>query len=62
MPLTLTRKAGEKIQIGPDIMIEVRQIDRNMVRLTITAPQHVEILRYELLTDEQRLDEDAPPG
>lgn len=47
--LTLTRKAGERIHVGPDIVITVVEIDRGKVRVGIDAPKEVPIYRQELL-------------
>jgi carbon storage regulator len=48
--LVLTRKAGERIVIANNIIIEVLEIQGNRVRIGIQAPQGVAILREELLT------------
>ncbi|MFM7149889.1 MAG: carbon storage regulator [Gemmataceae bacterium] len=47
--LVLTRKAGEKIVIADNIVLEVLEIQGNRVRLGIQAPQGVTILREELV-------------
>jgi len=47
--LVLSRKLGEKIQIGEDISITVVDIDRGKIRLGIEAPRDVPIFRQELL-------------
>ncbi|QDU87685.1 hypothetical protein Pla175_10510 [Pirellulimonas nuda] len=46
--LVLSRKAGEKIQIGDGITLEVRRVAGNRVTLAIEAPKDVRILRGEL--------------
>jgi carbon storage regulator len=52
--LVLTRKAGERIVIGDSIVVEVREIHTNRVRLGIQAPSEVAIFRQELVpSDEQ---------
>lgn len=43
--LTLTRKNGEALQIGPDITIHFSQIERGRVRVAIDAPADVIIDR-----------------
>lgn len=48
--LVLSRKIGEKVVIGDDIEITVIDIDRNKIKLGITAPTQVPIFREELLT------------
>ena len=48
--LVLSRKIGERIVINDQITVEVLQIIGNRVRLGVTAPAGVPILREELLT------------
>ncbi|MFO0929213.1 MAG: carbon storage regulator [Gemmataceae bacterium] len=47
--LVLTRKPGERILIGNDIVLEVLEVQGNRIRIGIQAPQGVPILRSELL-------------
>jgi carbon storage regulator len=47
--LVLTRKALEKIQIGPDITVTVVEVRGKYVRLGIEAPKNVQVVRSELL-------------
>jgi len=49
--LVLARKTNQSIHIGDDIVIKVTQLSRGMVRLGIEAPNHVRILRGELLAE-----------
>jgi carbon storage regulator len=46
--LILTRKAGETIRIGDDIVISVMEIRGNQVRLGINAPRSVTVHRQEV--------------
>lgn len=48
--LILQRKAGESLVIGDDITVRVVSVDGVRVRLAITAPDDVPILRSELVT------------
>ena len=48
--LILQRKAGESLLIGEDITIRVISVDGTRVRLAISAPEDVPILRSELVT------------
>src|SRR5215813_3077984 len=48
--LVLTRKAGERIVIDNDIVVEVLEVQGNRVRIGIQAPPGITILRQELLT------------
>ena len=50
--LLLTRRTGETIQIGDDITVTVLQVNGNQVRIGITAPEDVKIMRQELLDRE----------
>lgn len=47
--LILQRKAGETLMIGEDITVSVVSIDGNRVRLAVSAPEDVSILRGELV-------------
>jgi carbon storage regulator len=46
--LVLSRKLGEKIVIGDNIVITVVKIDRNQIRIGIEAPQQVPVYREEI--------------
>lgn len=46
--LVLTRKQGEKIRIGDDVVITVVRTKGKAVRLGIQAPSHVPVLRGEI--------------
>ena len=46
--LVLSRKPGEKINIGDDVSITVVRIGPNTVRIGIEAPREMNILREEL--------------
>jgi carbon storage regulator len=46
--LVLTRKVGEKINIGDDIVLSVLEINRGNVRLGIDAPRSVKVFRQEV--------------
>ncbi len=46
--LTLTRKAGQKIRIGENIEIVIREIRGRQVRLGISAPDGLPVYREEL--------------
>jgi len=49
--LVLTRREGERIALGEDIVLTVVSIQGNKVRLGIAAPNDVAIRRGELLLD-----------
>lgn len=46
--LVLSRKLGEKIIIGENIVVTVVKIDRNQIRLGIEAPTQVPVYREEI--------------
>ena len=48
--LVLTRKAGEKILIGDDIVITVLDVRRDGVRIGIDAPSGIKIQRDEVVS------------
>ena len=47
--LILTRKPGEKIRIGDDIVIHVVDIGKGNARIGIEAPKDVSIMREEVV-------------
>jgi carbon storage regulator len=47
--LVLTRRIGEEIMIASDIRVTVVAVNRNKVRLGITAPSSIAVARLELL-------------
>lgn len=46
--LVLSRKIGEKIMIGDDIVVTIVDIDNGKVRLGIDAPREVPVYREEI--------------
>jgi carbon storage regulator len=46
--LVLSRKVGERIHVGDNIVLEIRRIAGNRVTLALDAPREVRILRGEL--------------
>jgi carbon storage regulator len=46
--LVLSRKLGEKIVIGDNILVTVVKVDRNQVRIGIEAPPDVLVYREEI--------------
>lgn len=47
--LVLTRKSNQAIMIGSNIEVRVAQISGNQVRLAISAPRNMPVLREELI-------------
>jgi carbon storage regulator len=58
--LVLSRKLGEKIVIGDNIVVTVVKIDRNQIRIGIEAPHDIPVYREEIaperLTNAERPD------
>jgi len=55
--LVLSRKLSQQVIIGSDVSITIVRIDRNQVRIGISAPPGVSILRQELLDKRQNADQ-----
>ena len=46
--LVLSRKPGQKILIGDDIVVTINRVSGNQVSVGVEAPDHIRILRGEL--------------
>ncbi len=46
--LILTRKEGEKLIINDNIVLEILNIDRGVVKVGIEAPREIPVLRAEI--------------
>lgn len=46
--LVLTRKIGEQIVVGGEIVLVINRVSGNRVSIGIDAPEHVRIVRGEL--------------
>ncbi len=57
--LVLSRKLGEKIVIGDNIVVTVVKIDRNQIRIGIEAPSDISVYREEIAP--QRVTRAEPP-
>lgn len=51
--LVLTRKQEETIRIGDDVVIKVIKTGHGTVKIGIEAPNHIRVLRGELLATEK---------
>ena len=49
--LVLTRKTGEGIFIGKDVIIKILEIEGDRVKIGIEAPKTMKVLRLELYED-----------
>lgn len=59
--LVLSRKVGESISIGDDVVVTVLRITGTEIRLGVEAPRDVAINRRERLADEEK-NIDLRPG
>jgi carbon storage regulator len=62
--LIVTRRSGEKIMLGDDIVVHVMEIVGNSVRIGIQAPRSVPVYREEIwnaVREENRAAVDAAP-
>ena len=62
--LLITRRVGEKIMVGDDVVVHVMEIVGNTVRVGIEAPRSMPIYREEIwhaVRDENRAAADAAP-
>ncbi len=46
--LIITRRAGEKIRVGDDVVIEVMEVTGSTVRVGIAAPKSIPVYREEI--------------
>ena len=60
--LVLSRKVGERIQIGDDVQLVVLRSTGGRVRLGIDAPREVSIQRHEVLARQVRRSTDEIQG
>lgn len=51
--LVISRKAGESIHIGTDIILQVTAIKGGRIQIGITAPREVSIRRSELAVKQE---------
>ncbi len=62
--LIITRRPGEKVIIGDDVVVEVMEIVGNQVRIGVRAPRSVGVYREEIwlaVKDENRAAAHAAP-
>ncbi|MEA2631458.1 MAG: carbon storage regulator [Chloroflexota bacterium] len=56
--LVLSRKLGQRFQVGPEVRITIVKIDRNSVRIGIEAPDDVTVYREEIVPNENEAESD----
>lgn len=59
--LVLTRRVGEQIRIGDDVIVTVVRIQGDRVRIGIAAPTAVTVLREEVWLRQQASDPSLHP-
>lgn len=57
--LILTRRAGESIVIGDDIVVTIVEAGRDAVRVGVDAPRHISVHRHEVYAEIARENEAA---
>jgi len=60
--LALTRRPGESVTIGDDIVVTVVSVSGGQVRLGISAPRNVQVLRREIYLEMQAENRAAAEG
>jgi carbon storage regulator len=57
--LILTRRAGESIVIGDNVVVTIVEASRDSVRVGIDAPRHISVHRHEVYAEIARENEAA---
>ena len=57
--LVLSRKMGEGFRIDKDVTVEILSIDRDKVRIGITAPKEMRIFREVILKETIDINKEA---
>jgi len=57
--LVLTRRPGESIMVGDDVVVTVLDVRGDVVRLGIKAPRSVQVHREEVYRELQRVNQEA---
>lgn len=60
--LALTRRKQERVFIGDNVIVTVMEIEGNKIRLGISAPRNVRIVREELMTEAEVAEVEAAIG
>ena len=60
--LVLTRKLGESIIVRDDIVFTIVEINKNQIKVGISAPNDVNIVREELLLRDKKDGTDSNNG
>ncbi len=54
--LVLSRKLGQRFEVGQDIRVTIVKIDRNSIRIGIEAPGALSIRREEVVVADRELE------
>lgn len=57
--LVLTRRAGESVMIGDDVVVTVLEIRGDVIRLGIAAPRSIQVHREEVYRELQKVNQEA---
>ncbi|GAA4263422.1 carbon storage regulator CsrA [Dactylosporangium darangshiense] len=57
--LVLTRRPGESLMVGDDVVVTVLDVRGDVVRLGITAPRSIQVHREEVYRELQKADREA---
>jgi carbon storage regulator len=57
--LVLTRKAGESVMIGDDVVVTVLETRGDVVRIGINAPRSIQVHREEVYQELQAVNREA---
>lgn len=57
--LVLSRKTGEKLHVGENVVIEIRRVSGCRVSIAIEAPREIKILRGEIMEAVDQIEEPA---
>ena len=57
--LVLTRRPGESVMVGDDVVITVLDVRGDVVRLGIKAPRSVQVHREEVYRELQKVNQEA---
>ncbi|MEJ5366989.1 MAG: carbon storage regulator [Bryobacteraceae bacterium] len=52
--LVIRRKIGQSVRIGEDILVEVLEATPSRVKIGVTAPPHVRVVRSEVILAENQ--------
>jgi carbon storage regulator len=57
--LVLSRRSGESVIIGDEVVVTVLEVRGDVVRLGITAPREIQVHREEVFRELQRANQEA---